>query len=1327
MIQNNSNLVPKNFGNSIKTDKIASFKLNQSWSNFTVTRLFSKKKFIYQKTIPYFLNIQQKSFIQFLKKGLIEEMSKRIISPRKDLELVFFAKFFKLAPPDFTAQKSILKSRTFSSKLYIPVQLTNKITGTYKVHWVLISHLPLMTKRGHFIINGSPRVILNQMLRSPGVYFQKKTTVEESEISIYYADLISARGAWLRIEIDENKKMWARMKKIPKIPILVFLQAMGLDFLTVLKTIDFKEFFLQCSHENQFDISTEGYSAASLQNDFDLLKKLIYRKFKSNQTYNLGELGRLRLNQKLGLLIPLSQTTLTAQDVLLITNNLINLYHGIGEIDDIDNLKNRRVKTSGEFLQNQFNLGFLRLEKIVREKLKNSLLSMTTSQLGLKTLVHTKPINGAVREFFASSPLSQFMDQTNPLAEMTHKRRLSSLGPGGVSRDTAGMAIRGIHPTHYGRICPIETPEGKNAGLVNSLTIYSKLNLHGFLETPFLNVNKGKVQTKLGAHFFSAHQEENLCIAPGDLYRTRLGFLPKYPLPNNKFRRSFRNEIQFLGFSPLQMISLATSLIPFLEHNDANRALMGSNMQRQAVPLMCPENPQVSTGLEARVAGDSGRNAQAKTSGRVSYVSGNEIVLYASQNQNLKNKNNKFHQKLHRSSRLHFPSELINKKRKYLNNFSQSLTAASPIQIKLGVRKRRYAHDRVICKNGLNLNSLKNYLFLQEITFDKNKSENLFDVKNNKKSNRLKKLQQYLSLQLNCREYDPFKKNQNRLLSEFFEFRKSQLLEKLKLSNLNQQPSCSDIYSKLFNQKHIIYGKKAEAHFSFFPNIQKKDHEAAVPTAARPKLHLPRRTPKLTNKITSKLEYLDEQKRSQFIPLHPFRYLLHGFLRSNQDTYLTQRPGVEEGDWVQEGDLLTDGSASKSGELSLGKNIMIAYMPWEGYNFEDAILINQRLVDEDIYTSIHIEKYEVTVRETKYGVEQLTNQIPEESNVNHLLPTGLIKLGSYVKEGDILVGKVAPMPPKPLSPHEKLLYDIVGKKISTTRDTSLRAPRGVHGKVIHIEIVNDEKNRIQIYIAEQRRINVGDKMAGRHGNKGIVSNILPRQDMPYLPDGTSIDMVLNPLGVPSRMNVGQIYECLLGLAGRYLNQNFQVRPFDELYGPEASRSVVYSKLYETRLKTGQKWLFDPNFPGKTHLFDGRTGECFDQPVTVGQAYMLKLIHLVDEKIHARSTGPYSLITQQPLRGRSQHGGQRLGEMEVWALQGFGAAYILQELLTVKSDDMRGRHQVMRSILTNDSFILGAPESFKVLIRELQSLCLDIGVYYIDSTGRRRQMEKLFMS
>jgi hypothetical protein len=463
-------------------------------------------------------------------------------------------------------------------------------------------------------------------------------------------------------------------------------------------------------------------------------------------------------------------------------------------------------------------------------------------------------------------------------------------------------------------------------------------------------------------------------------------------------------------------------------------------------------------------------------------------------------------------------------------------------------------------------------------------------------------------------------------------------------------------------------------------------------------------------------------------------YNLQNYQRSNQDTCLTQNPVVYEGEWIQKGDLLADGAASVKGELALGKNILIGYMPWEGYNFEDAILINERLIYDDIYTSIHIERYEVEIRDTKFGVEQITNQIPEIDilEISHLDNNGISKIGTWVKEADILVGKVTPIQKKLLSPHEKLLYDIVGKDIPTTRDTSLRLPKSVEGRVVDIQVLETENippeiafegpGRVHIYVAEKRKIQVGDKMAGRHGNKGIVSKILPRQDMPYLPDGTPIDMVLNPLGVPSRMNVGQVFECLLGLAGKYLGQQFKIVPFDEIYGPEASRSLVYSKLFEASLKTGQDWLFHPNFPGKTKLFDGRTGDCFEQAVTIGQAYMLKLVHLVDEKIHARSTGPYSLVTQQPLRGRSKHGGQRLGEMEVWALEGFGAAYTLQELLTVKSDDMKGRHQVMDAILNNKTISLGTPESFKVLIRELQSLCLDVGVYSIDSTGHRKQID-----
>ena len=468
--------------------------------------------------------------------------------------------------------------------------------------------------------------------------------------------------------------------------------------------------------------------------------------------------------------------------------------------------------------------------------------------------------------------------------------------------------------------------------------------------------------------------------------------------------------------------------------------------------------------------------------------------------------------------------------------------------------------------------------------------------------------------------------------------------------------------------------------------------------------------------------------------IKPIQYSLQNYQRSNQDTCLAQRPSVLEGEWVQKGDLLADCTASVSGDLSLGKNILVAYMPWEGYNFEDAILISERLVYDDIYTSLHIERYEIEIRDTKFGVEQISNQIPEVnlSEILHLDEKGVAIIGSWVKEGNILVGKVTPIQKKSLSPHEKLLYDIVGKKIPTTRNTSLRVPKGVEGKVINVEILETENippgitfdgpGRVHIYLAEKRKIQVGDKISGRHGNKGIVSKIIPRQDMPYLPNGTPIDMVLNPLGVPSRMNVGQVFEALLGLAGLYLNQSFKIPSFDETYGSEASRSIIYSKLYEARLKTGQKWLFDPNFPGKTRLFDGRTGQCFDQLVTVGQPYMLKLVHLVDDKIHARSTGPYSLVTQQPLGGRSKHGGQRLGEMEVWALEGFGAAYTLQELLTIKSDDIQGRHQVINAILTDAPITLGTPESFKVLIRELQSLCLDLDIYTIGSMGRATPMD-----
>jgi DNA-directed RNA polymerase subunit beta len=886
-------------------------------------------------------------------------------------------------------------------------------------------------------------------------------------------------------------------------------------------------------------------------------KKFLMKKFRNPRSYDLGFIGRLRLNKRFGLAIPLDYRQLTAEDIFHCVENLILVAKGISPLNDIDHLENRRVRSIGELLQSQLNIALLRLEKLIRDR--STFLLETSSNSNpkdIRSFISTKAFNGTMREFFGSSPLSQFLDQTNPLAELTHKRRLTSLGPNGVSRETAGMAVRGIHPSHYGRICPIETPEGQNAGLVNSLTVYSRVDKNGFIQSPFYNLTSGQLQKEALVTYLASQDEMHKTIVPGDIYYNSLGFIENASLPtrkNQEFVRQERAAVDFIATSPLQMISVATSLIPFLEHDDANRALMGSNMQRQAVPTVSSERPRVGTGLESKIVSDIGHVVQTRWNGYVSYVDSQKIIVQS----------------------------LIKNSETFLNNETVRF-----------LPKQKTANSFKTVQSVGNSNSIINPT----------------NVKNN-----------YLGLK-----------------SKHFEFQSVE-------------------------------------------------------------------------------------------------YSLQNYSGSNQSTCNVQKPIVSEGSWVEAGDILADGSASQKGELALGHNILVAYIPWEGFNFEDAILISERLVNEDLYTSIHIEKYEVEIRETKFGLEKITNKIPDvrKKELKNLDALGIVKPGTWLQEGDILVGKVTPIRKKPLSPHERLLYDIVGKINPTVRDSSLRVPRGTQARVLDIQVFySDEKTKIgdsfigkiplkvQVLLAQRRRIQVGDKMAGRHGNKGIISKILPVHDMPYLPDGTPLDIVLNPLGVPSRMNVGQVYECLLSLAGRYLGENYRVVPFDELYGPHISRSLTYAKLYESRKKTKQNWLFNANCPGKTKIFDGRTGECFDQPVTVGEAYVLKLVHLVDDKIHARSTGPYSLVTQQPLRGRSKHGGQRLGEMEVWALEGFGAAYILQELLTVKSDDVKGRHKIMYSILTGKNMSMGTPECFKVLVKELQSLCLDVGVYSIDTFGKR---------
>ena len=1662
--------------------------------------------------IPDFVEIQRKSFLDLLDKGLIQELYKRnpITNITQNLELIFYPEYYKLNPPDWTPKEAILKSKTYACRLYVPIQLTNKATKEIKVQWVLLGNLPLMTKRGHFILNGSPRVIVNQMVRSPGIYYQE--VFDKNKVRTYYADLISHRGAWLRLETDKKRKVWARMKKTPKVSILVFLQALGLSKEKIFQSINYSNFlkfsFLKEDHPSSSDQALRSlYFKIHPKKDEseitpNLGQKFLSRKFFNSRTYDLSQLGRMQLNKKLGLSIPLSKSILTEQDILFATDYLIKLEYGLGTLDDIDDLKNRRVRASGELIQNQLGTGFIRLEKMIREKLKKPRKKLT-----VRNLITTKPVNGALREFFGSSQLSQFMDQTNPLAELTHKRRLSSLGPGGISRETAGMAVRGIHPSHYGRICPIETPEGPNAGLVNSLTTHAKVNSGGFIETPFYSVYKGQIQTSTGPIFFSAAREDNVTIAPGDLKSSQLDFLPEGTVPvraTKEFKKIIRNEVEYISISPIQMISIATSLIPFLEHDDANRALMGSNMQRQAVPLIAPERPIVGTGLEGRVTADSGHAIQSRTSGFVSYVSGEKIIIKnciepTLQRKSVSSQILKFPKRDPRSQprfRLAKTSTTasLSKQVNVINLVSSGLRGSNPVSSKVknnplfqGVQlftprdmqvnldnlttnqvgslgknlvstsykpwktesfeliqtlplRGELVHssnDQLLAFNRfqnnknaksqynlspgslkVNTSPLKTDIVLKkssvlqiffncigrefnEINFAKyrkfnqkelfNKKNKIVPVLRNSKqspsfnfltikdltTNQLTK-KVYFSTRINPTQplsynnnnyqdnttkgsfilekvekinfpnyslptisaHSIFSKVQKPLprsdwnfgiyIGKTFEDKANQdRLQASPKGNLHHKPLVCDLEKTILNlrlrDKNVSKQQRSfkQSTFNYYTkktflikkNILKLDstnkfnwfyfislylldnksssnnildrmskvyaeHKQDFPVGFRgaiedrnhvsasrkpllgetvawktlsnlscpqvqgwnksyrlPKLDfldispysfktigylsyleyftnlelpfllandqtsLPNRgqrfvqstnqvySPQLktkfltkscladkawgkqppiinptNNAVSSLSSRSDKSFRPQLKPLttnssteeislnntnkfnieknfslSSIDYPLAEYQRSNQDTCVAQRPIVHEGDWIQRGDLLADGTASVGGELALGKTILVAYMPWEGYNFEDAILISERLIYNDLYTSIHIERYEIEIRDTKFGVEQITNEIPEidVSEMLHLDTRGIAKLGSWIKEGDILVGKITPIQKKSLSPHEKLLYDIVKKEIPTTRDTSLRVPKNVHGRVINIQILETENipteidfegpGRVHIYIAEKRKIQVGDKMAGRHGNKGIISKILPRQDMPYLPDGTPIDMVLNPLGVPSRMNVGQIFECLLGLAGKQLDQQFKIIPFDEIYGPEASRSLVYSKLFEARMKTGQKWLFDPNFAGKTKLFDGRTGESFDQAVTVGQAYMLKLVHLVDEKIHARSTGPYSLVTQQPLRGRSKQGGQRLGEMEVWALEGFGAAYTLQELLTVKSDDMKGRHQVMDAILNNRPISLGTPESFKVLIRELQSLCLDVGVFTIQSPGPRRLIDVMTLA
>ena len=1020
-------------------------------------------------------NFTQINNFNFLKLNILPKINVIINNPKIQCNLYFTNSFKELIKFKYNFTKKEKEKRRSQSQTKIFKNKTKYLKTKSKI---------IQYKDDHLIKD---------------IYKEK---YEEKEL--YTATLIPEYGSWIRFGFQKNTKIniskypiknqedeiIIQLDKVTQKPIIHLLKEMGVTDLEICQNLQNSEFF----YFNKPILTHSIYQPNKLLR-FNLNKNYYkniseFSRIFDPSYYRLGKIGRSKLNNRLNIKLSKRITTITYEDVFAIIDKLITLSTSKQISDDIDHLKNRRVRSVGELLQNLFRIGFQRLLR----KLRSQTNKTYSSQLSSFNIV-----GATIREFFGASQLSQYMDQTNPLSSLTHRRRISGLGPGGFDRDRISFAVRDIHPSHYGRICPIETPEGQNVGLIASLTTCARVNESGFLETPFWRVINGKVIKTGNPIYLTADIEDFYKIAPADISTNENNYLTKNLIPV-RYKQDFLtvtpSEIDFIAVSPIQVVSVAASLIPFFEHDDANRALMGSNMQRQSVPLLLPQKPIVGTGLENQIALDSGMVINAQRDGIVESVTANKIII----------------------------------------------------------RENSGRH---------------------------------------------------------------------------------------------------------------------------------------------------------------------------------YKYDLQKYQRSNQETCINHRPIVWEGEKIKSGQMLTDGPGIISSELSLGQNVLVGYMPWQGYNFEDAILINERLVYEDIFTSIHIERYEIEIDRTAEMSEQTTNNIPNLSisDVQNLNEDGIVTIGTFVKPGDILVGKIIPKDDSEQLPESKLLRAIFGAKAKGVRDTSFRMPEGEYGRVIETLTFNRRTKlaykfeKIQIFIAQIRKIQVGDKIAGRHGNKGIISRILPRQDMPFLPDGTPIDIILNPLGVPSRMNVGQLYECLLGLAGHKLNRRFKILPFDEMYGSEVSRILINKKLRQASIENDEAWLFNPYSPGKMVLLDGRTGKEFDNPITVGNAYMLKLIHLVDDKMHSRATGPYSLVTQQPLGGKAQHGGQRFGEMEVWALEGFGASFTLKELLTIKSDDMQGRNETLNSIIKGQPIpTSGVPESFKVLVQELRSIGLDLSTYRIDEFSSNESYE-----
>ncbi len=1007
------------------------------------------------------------------------------------------------------------KDLTYSAPLFVTAEFTNNTTGEIKSQTVFMGDFPMMTPKGTFIINGTERVVVSQLVRSPGVYFDKQPD-KTSDKDISSSKVIPSRGAWLEFDVDKRDTVGVRIDRKRRQPVTVLLKALGWSEERIREHFAWSE-----SMQATLD---KDHIAGQDEALLDIYRKLrpgepptresaqtlLDNLFFNAKRYDLAKVGRYKVNKKLQLSEPMTQGTLTEADILGTIEYVVRLHEGQEgyESDDIDHFGNRRLRTVGELIQNQIRVGLSRMERVVRERMTTQDVEAITPQ----TLINIRPVVASIKEFFGTSQLSQFMDQTNPLAGLTHKRRLSALGPGGLSRERAGFEVRDVHPSHYGRMCPIETPEGPNIGLIGSLSTFARVNAFGFVETPYRKVTTGRVTDQID--YLTADEEDRHVIAQANEPLDAAGrFVNARVLVRRKSSEVDYLEpdaVDFMDVSPRQMVSVATAMIPFLEHDDANRALMGANMQRQAVPLLRSESPLVGTGMEARAAQDAGDVVTAEHAGVVEELCADYITVM---------------------------------------------------------------HD-------------------------------------------------------------------------------------------------------------------------------------------------------------------DGTRRT---------YLLHKFRRSNQGTCINQRPIVGEGDRVLPGQVIADGPCTDDGEMALGKNLLVAFMPWEGHNYEDAIILSQRLVQDDVLTSIHIEEHEVDARDTKLGAEEITRDIPNVSEevLADLDDRGIIRIGADVTPGDILVGKVTPKGETELTPEERLLRAIFGEKAREVRDTSLKVPHGESGKVIGVSVFSREEGAelspgvnelVRVYVAQKRKIQDGDKLAGRHGNKGVIAKILPQEDMPFLEDGTAVDIVLNPLGVPGRMNVGQVLETHLGWVAK---SGWQVEGNDAdwkkrltvIGAHEAPRDTntatpVFDGAREEEI-TGLLGSTLPNRDGdrlvaesgKARLFDGRSGEPYPAPIAVGYIYILKLLHLVDDKIHARSTGPYSMITQQPLGGKAQFGGQRFGEMECWAMQAYGAAYALQELLTIKSDDVLGRVKVYEAIVKGENIPEpGIPESFKVLLKELQSLCLNVEVLSSDGVS-----------